>query len=77
MSVAALLHELRKAVGDGQGGVDEAVDAVGQAGLGPGVELGAGLVHALLPAGLHEGVDLEGGAKRGKVGLWGGLTLTP
>ena len=59
LSMGALLHHLREAVGDGQGGVDEALDAALQARLCPVVQLRARTVHALVPADVSESVHLE------------------
>lgn len=63
--MAALLHHLREAVGDGQGGVDEALHAVLQARLGPVVKLGAGAVHTLVPAHVRECVHLAQNGEKG------------
>lgn len=57
--MAALLHHLREAVGDGQGGVDETLNAVLQARLCPVVQLRARTVHTLVPADVSESVHLE------------------
>lgn len=57
--MAALLHHLREAVGDGQGGVDETLNAVLQARLCPVVQLRAWTVHTLVPADVSESVHLE------------------
>lgn len=57
--MSALLHHLREAVGDGQGGVDEALDAALQARLCPVVQLRARTVHTLVPADVSESVHLQ------------------
>lgn len=57
--MSPLLHHLREAVGDGQGGVDEPLHTAHQARLRPVVQLGARTVHTLVPADISEGVHLE------------------
>lgn len=57
--MSALLHHLREAVGDGQGGVDETLNTALQASLRPVVQLGARAVHTLVPADVSESVHLE------------------
>lgn len=57
--MSALLHHLREAVGDGQGGVNEALDAALQARLCPVVQLRARAVHTLVPADVSESVHLQ------------------
>ena len=72
LSMAALLHHLREAVGDSQGGVNEALHAVLQARLGPVVQLGAGAIHTLVPAHVRESVHLsqDGGKGWSTAGNW-------
>lgn len=65
-SVSALLHHLREAVGDGQGGVDEPLHAAHKAGLRPVVQFGAGSVHTFVPADISERVDLRNSERRMK-----------
>lgn len=57
--MSALLHHLCEAVGDGQGGVDEALNTALQTRLCPVVQLGAWTVHTLVPADVSESVHLE------------------
>lgn len=57
--MSALLHHLCEAVGDGQGGVDEALNTALQTRLCPVVQLGAWTVHTLVPADVSERVHLE------------------
>lgn len=55
------MQDLRESLGNDQGDVDEAVHAIREAGLRFAVELGARLVHALVPANVVELVDLQEG----------------
>lgn len=57
--MAALLHHLCEAVGDGQGGVDESLNAVLQTRLCPVVQLRARTVNTLVPADISESVHLK------------------
>ena len=57
--MSALLHHLREAVGDAQGGVDESLHTAHQARLCPVVQLRARAVYALVPADVGESVHLE------------------
>merc|ERR1711892_18184 len=57
-SSSHLLRQLSKPVGDEQGGVDEPVHAVGQAGLLSTRQGAAGVAHAQVPAGLVQLVHL-------------------
>ena len=57
--MSTLLHHLCEAVGDGQGGVDESLNAAHQARLSAVVQLGAWGVHTLVPADVSETVHLQ------------------
>lgn len=59
--VTSFLYDLRKAIGDRQGCIYEAVDAVCQASFTSGVQLWAWFVNAFFPADFHEVVHLDGG----------------
>ena len=61
--MSAFLDYLREAVGDGQGGIDEALHTIHQTSLCPSVQFAARTVHALVPADVCEGVYLEGTSK--------------
>lgn len=57
--MSTFLHHLSEAVGNGEGGVNEALNAVLQAGLCPVVQLWAWAVHTLVPADISESVYLK------------------
>ena len=57
--MSPLLNHLCEAVGDGQSGVDEALNTVHQASLRPAVQLRAGAVYTLVPADVCEVVHLQ------------------
>lgn len=57
--MSALLHHLREAVGDGQGGVDESLHTAHQARLSPVVQLRAWTIYTLVPADVSEVVHLR------------------